>query len=344
MNYFFAVKKYKKLLIIIAVFLVTPAISLIYKQYREDSQRNPKISSKTLNESKKILIERANNISEVINTSKIVLKKTEIKWVNYIAKNTNKISTRISKEYFVNKGGVYSRINKNNASNIYLRKNIKINTQLKKFINLSEKLDDYWVEDKKELGYTAWKWTMDSKTGLFRLYPWSPLGDIYGSDLDFRKFEAFNNTIPNINSNNEVRCTSPNIDYGGLGLCISCSVGVFLNSEHYAAMGLDIPLGKIYNEQFNRSIIPQKSYEFLFDEDGHIFIKNDSIIPGSLLWDNFLSNKSFSDIENIKQIKEYKSIFSEKLGGQVFMSYKNKSIFIVNIKNTDLFLAMVIKE
>lgn len=288
-----------------------------------------------------ILKERATHIGDTIEKVKDQLIWTKNQWEKDIELDFNKGNFILDSSYQFHKSGTLSRIKPDSYSNIYLRRKVPITKDLRRFIILSERLDDYWRRNEKEMGFSAWKYTIEAKNGLFRCYPWLKLDTTFGADLDFRQFRVFTDIKKIGSKKNRIVCGNPTNDYGGLGLSMSCSIGIFVQNKLFSILGLDITIAKLFGRSIEYDILDGRTFFFLTDKEGNIFLKNEILTPEeNPSWTNILKAKNILDIDAVKKERILNTSYH---GAKKISVNPQTTLLIINIPHNNWYLGASVK-
>lgn len=129
----------------------------------------------------------------------------------------------LDKTLSVNKSGVLSNFDKSMKSNIYITKEVKLNSDIRWFGAVTDYLEKSWIDEKmKNNNFLAWLYAYHVGSNTMRIYPWVDMSQVVGSSIKWSLVTFFENKENLEQYKDQEICTRPYEDLGGTGANISC--------------------------------------------------------------------------------------------------------------------------
>jgi hypothetical protein len=143
---------------------------------------------------------------------------------------------------------VFTDHNHVSKSVFYISHKTIITKDIINFIKKTEHLEDLFANNLEMLPDLGWQFIYEYQNRSMRLYPWFNAQNIMGNDINWDEVEIINKGR-GIKSINDMVCSSPTMDFAGLGVIVTCAVPIFSNNKLYGLVGSDIQI----NETFESS-------------------------------------------------------------------------------------------
>lgn len=152
-----------------------------------------------------------------------LVKNTLNRFSKIIQKNlSNNGLYNLEKELTFNKSGVLSNFNKTMKSNIYITKEVKLDSNILWFGAVTDYLEIAWKDEKEKNNNLAWLYSFHVGSNTMRIFPWVDMSQVVGSSIKWSLVTFFESKDNLVQYKNKDICTRPYEDLGGTGANISC--------------------------------------------------------------------------------------------------------------------------
>jgi signal transduction histidine kinase/ActR/RegA family two-component response regulator len=122
---------------------------------------------------------------------------------------------------------------------------------------------------RERLADVEWVYYQDAR-GWAVSYPMHDPSPTIPADFDWLGYLTFQSVEPSNNPEGRIRWTPPNVDYGGTGIMVACSVPLFhTDGRFFGVWSVDVPVQSLLRDVVLETMVEGQS-NFIVDADGYL--------------------------------------------------------------------------